>query len=160
MSKFQKIDLEKYEKPSKFIKWKIGENRIRVTSEPYLYQVVGKRTANGFVRHILEDGVDVPEFLRDATPKTTYGFVVFSFESGHFHIIETGTMLGHQLTELIKTKYPEEFKTMDIIVTAKGEKLKREYSVKWAEKTEPLPKGVNKDSAEYRYILSYFEGLK
>lgn len=159
MSKFQKIDLAKYEKPSRFIKWKQGDNRIRVVSEPYMYQVVGKRTAKGFVRQVLEDGVEVPEFLKDAPPKLTYGFVVFSHDSGHFHLIETGTMLGHQLTELIKSKYPEEFKASDIIVNVKGEQLKRTYEARWADETEKLPNGVTKDSAEFRYVLSYFEGL-
>lgn len=159
MAKFDKIDLDKYEKPSKFIKWKQGDNRIRVLSEPYMYQVVGKRTAKGFVRQILEDGVEVPDFLKDATPKLTYGFIVFNHEDAHFHIIETGIMLGDQLTKLIQEKYPEEYKAFDIIVNVKGENLKREYTCKYAKDAVQLPKGVSKDSAGYRFIRSYFEGL-
>lgn len=159
MTKFQKVDLSKYEKPSKFIKWKQGDNRIRVLTEPYMYQVVGKRTANGFVRQILEDGVEIRDFLKDVPPKLTYGFVVFNHETEHFHVIETGIMLGDSLTKLVQEKYPEEYKAFDIIVNVKGEKLKREYTVSWAKETNALPKGVSKDSAEYRFILSYFEGL-
>lgn len=159
MSKFAKIDLTKYEKPSKFIAWSQGDNRIRVLTEPYMYQVVGKRTANGYVRHVLEDGIEVPEFLKDVAPKLTYGFVVFDHDDGHFHIIETGPMLGHSLTELVKSKYPEEYKAFDIIVNVTGEKLKRQYKCSYAKDTKPLPQGVSKDSAEFRFILSYFEGL-
>lgn len=157
--KVSRIDLSKYEKPSRFIKWKQGDNRVRVVTEPYMYQVVGKRTANGFVRQVLEDGVEVAEFLKDATPKLTYGFVVFSFETEHFQVIETGVMLGHALTELVKSKYPEEYKTQDIIIKVSGEKLKRKYSVEWAKDSKQLPEGVSRHSAEYKYTLSYFEGL-
>ncbi len=128
-------------------------------TDPYIYQVVGKKTARGYVRHVLEDGVAVPEFLKDAPPKLTYGFVVYSYASGHFHIVESGVMLGDQLTKLIQQKYPEEYKAFDIIVNVIGESLKREYQCAWAKTSEQLPKGVTKDSAEYRYIKSYFEGL-
>lgn len=159
MPKFQKIDVEKYVKPSKFIKWKIGDNRIRVLAEPYLYRVVGKRTANGFVRHILDESTPVPEFLKDAEPKLTYGFVVFSHDDGQFHVLETGTMLGHELTELIKSKYPEEYKAIDVIVNATGEKLKRKYACRFATDTQQLPKGMNRNSPEFKYIMSYFEEL-
>jgi len=159
MSKFNKIDLAKYEKPSKFLKLSQGENRVRILHEPYMYQVVGKRTARGFVRHILEDGVEVPEFLKDAEPKLTYGFVVFSFVDEHFHVLETGPMLGHPLTELIKAKFPDEYKAFDILIHRTGEKLKTEYTCEYAKDSLKLPPGVSKESAEFRYTLSYFEGL-
>lgn len=155
----KKIDLSKYEKPSRFIKWKQGDNRIRVTDSPYMYQVVGKRTARGYVRQVLEDGVEVKTFLKDAVPKLTYGFVVYSHEDAHFHVIESGVMLGDALTKLIQEKQPDEFKKTDIIVAVAGEKLDRTYACKWAEETTPLPDGANRDSAEFKYIKSYFEGL-
>jgi hypothetical protein len=160
MTKLPKIDLTKYEKPSLRIKFKQGDNKIRVVTEPYMYQVVGKRTANGYIQHILQEGVEIPDFLKDGKPKLQYGFVVFSHDTGHFHIIETGTMLGHPLTELIKQKYPEEYKAHDIIVHRIGEKLKTEYTVKYADKSEKLPEGVSKNSPEYKFVLSYFEGLQ
>lgn len=155
----KKIDVANYSKPSKFIKWEQGDNHIRILSEPYLYQVVGKKTAKGYVRQVLEDNVAVAEFLKDAPPKLTYGFVAYHFEANKFVVIETGIMLGDQLTKLIQSKYPDEYKAHDIIVHVKGENLRREYSSEFAKESSALPEGVTKDSAEFRFILSYFEGL-
>lgn len=155
MPKFNKIDLEKYVKPSKFLKFEQGDNRIRVLGEPYLYQVVGKRTANGFVRHILEEGVEIPKFLDDATPKTTWGFVIYSHDTGHYHVIESGPMLGDALTMLLKEKI--DFKAHDIIVNKTGEMLKTKYTCQYATKDEPLPAGASKDNPEFQFITSYFK---
>lgn len=159
-----RIDLSKvegkFEKPSKYMKWKVGDNRIRVLSEPYQYYVVGKKTARGFVRVVLEDGVEVPEFLRDVEPKLTFGFVIYSHDTEHFHVLETGTMLGVPLVELVRQKWPEEYKALDIIVNAQGENLKRQYTCKYAPDSQKLPANISKDSPEFRFILAYFEGLK
>lgn len=159
-----KIDLSKitgkFEKPTKFIKFHAGDNRIRILSEPYQYYVLGKRTANGYIQHVVEDGVEVPEFFQGVEPKLVFGFVVFSHESGHFHVLETGSMLGVPLVELIRQHWPDEYKALDIIVNKKGEKLKTVYEASYAKDVVQLPKGVSKDSAEFRFILSYFEGLK
>lgn len=160
----QKIDFAKmqgkFEKPSKFLKLRQGENRIRIVSEMYQYYVVGKQTSKGFVRQVLEDGVEVAKFLQDVEPKLTFGCVAFDFYDEHFHVLETGSMLGVAIGELIAQKYPDEYKAYDIIVTRTGEKLNTEYTAEYAADSKKMPKGVSKDSAEYRFILSYFEGLK
>lgn len=155
MPKFNKIVLEKYVKPSKFLKLQQGDNRIRILDEPYLYQVVGKKTANGFVRHILEEGVPIPKFLEDATPKTTWGFVVYSHDSEHYHVIEAGPMLGDALTQLIKAR--EDYKAHDIIIHKTGEMLKTVYTCEFAEEDEKLPAGASKDHPEFQFINSYFK---
>lgn len=159
-----KIDLSKiegkFEKPSKYIRFKVGDNRIRILSEPYQYYVVGKKTARGFVRVVLEDGVEVPEFLRDVEPKLTFGFVIFDHTTEHFKVLECGPMLGVQLVELVRQKWPEEYKALDIIVNAVGEQLNRKYTCHYAKDSQKLPEGVSKDSAEFRFILAFFEDLK
>lgn len=164
MRGIQKIDLSvmsgKFEKPSKFTKLKEGVNKVRVLSDPYLYYVVGKPTAKGFVRSIIQEGVEIPEFLRDVEPKQTYGFIIYNHGTKHFEVLETGSMLGVQLVQLIQEKYPDEFKAHDIDITAKGQKLTRTYEASYADKPTDLPKGLSKDSAEYRFVLSHFEGLR
>lgn len=161
-----KVDLaalgeKKFEQPSKFLKLKVGTNTFRILSEPYQYYVVGKKTARGFVRAIVEEGKDLPPFLQDVEPKLTFGFVVFSHDTGHFHVLETSQTLGVQLIQLMQERYPEEFKTMDIVVTARGEKLERKYTAIWSPKDNiTLPPGANSNNAEYRLSLSHLERIK
>ena len=156
MSRFRKVDLEKYQTPSRFLKFFEGENRIRVLTEPYLYEVVGKQTANGYSQHIIGDGQDIPEFLRDVRPKTTWGFVVYSHDTGHFHIVATGPRLGDPLTKLLQKKAPEEYKAHDIIIHKTGERLKSKYKVEYASKSQAMPKDATRDNPEYMVMLSYF----
>ena len=160
MGKFQKVNLDDYEKPSKFLKLKAGENRIRILAEPYIYQVVGKMTKTGFTRYILDDKEPTPEFFQDLEPKTVYGFIVYSQDASEFKILEASAGLGHNLTELVKSKHPEEYKAFDILITAEGEGLKRRYELPlFAKDTKPLPKGLNNLSPEYKAVATYFEGL-
>lgn len=155
--KFQKVNLEGYSKPSRFLKLLDGENKMRVLRDPYNYFVVGKKTARGYVRQIVGDDEEVPEFLKDVTPKLTYGFVVYSHDSGHFHILESGVMLGDMLTMLMQTVGEEEYKTKDVIISRSGKGFDTKYEVVLAKETQPLPKGLTQDSPEFRWIESYFE---
>ncbi len=154
--KFQKINLDNYVKPSRFLSLKTGENRVRVLTDGCMYHVVGKKTAKGFVRAIVGDG-DMPKFLQDAEPKLTYGFVVYSFDTGHFHVLEKGPALGDQIVKLLQQKPEKEYMTADIIITRHGEGLSTEYSAQYADESEHLPKEANKDHPEYKMMLKYFE---
>lgn len=154
--KFQKINLDNYVKPSKFLKWQPGDNRVRVLTDGYIYRVVGKKTARGFVRAIVGDG-EIPEFLKDAEPKLTYGFVVYSFDTGHFHVVETGPTLGDMLVKLLQQMPDKQYQTKDIIVHKTGEKLETTYTVKYADTTEKLPEGANKTNPELGLMLRNFE---
>lgn len=153
--KFQKINLATYVKPSKFLKWQQGENRVRILTEGVIYNVLGKKTAKGFVRAIVGDG-NIPEFLKDADPKLTYGFVAYSHDTGHFHVLETGPRLGDMLVKLLQQKPDEEYKTTDIIVTKRGEKLETVYEVKYSDKPSKLPEGVDKENPEFQMMLRNF----
>lgn len=159
-----KIDLKKlegkFEKPSRYIKFKVGDNRIRVLSEPYQYYVLGIRTARGYLQHVIEEGVEVPDLFANAKPKVMFGFVVYSHDSGHFHVLETGPMLGVPLVQMVQEKYPEEYKAFDIIVKARGESLNREYEAEWAKESYKLPEGVSRKHPEYQFMLGYFEGFQ
>jgi len=153
--KFQKINLSSYVKPSKYLRWQQGDNHIRVLTDGYIYNVLGKRTARGYVRAIVGDK-DIPEFLKDAEPKLTYGFVVYSHDTGHFHIVETGPTLGDMLVQLLQQKPDEEFKTTDIIVHRMGEKLDTKYTAHYADKPGKLPEGVDKNNPEFLMMLRNF----
>lgn len=154
--KYQKINLDSYVKPSKYLKWQQGDNRIRVLTDGCIYRVVGKKTARGYVRHIIGDG-EVPKFLNDVEPKLTYGFVVYSFDTGHFHVVETGPTLGDMLVKLLQEKPEKQYQTTDIIVHKTGEKLETTYEVHYAEDTQKLPDGVNKDNPELQIMMRNFE---
>jgi hypothetical protein len=149
-----------YEKPSKFIKFQSGDTRIRILSDPYKYYVVGKKVNGRYIRQVIEDGVEIAEFLRDVDPKLQYGFVVFDYITESFKVLETGPELGVKLVELVRQKWPDEYKAEDIIVHAQGEALKRKYAASYAPDKQNLPKGVSKDSAEFRFVLSHFEGIR
>lgn len=156
MAKFQKIDLHKYVKPSKYLKLLEGENRIRILTDGYIYRVVGKKTARGYVRHIIGDG-EIPNFLQDVEPKLTYGFVVFSFDTEHFHVLESGPTLGDMLTVLLKLLPDEQYKAKDILIGRSGYGLDTKYEVAYAEESFKLPEGADKNNPEFQMMMRNFD---
>lgn len=153
--KFVKIDLENYVKPSKFLKLIEGENRIRILTDGYIYRVVGKKTARGFVRAIVGDK-DIPTFLQDAEPKLTYGFVVYSLDSQHFHVLECGPTLGDQLVKLLQQKPDKQYQTVDVLIKRKGKMLDTVYEASYAKESSQLPDGANKENTEFKIMLKHF----
>lgn len=157
MVKFQKIDLHKYVKPSKYLKFPEGTSRVRFLTEGVTYRVMGKKTAKGFVRHIVGDGI-IPEFLQDAEPKLCYGFVVYSFDTEHFHVVETSQTLGDTIVKLLQEKPDEEYKTTDVLIDRSGLTMHdTKYTVKWSPEATKLPDGISKDHPEFLAMLRNFE---
>ena len=155
----KKVDLDNYEKPTRFIKFKVGDNPVRILSDIYLYRKLGIRAGGRYVPHILRDGQPIPDLFKGHTenPKLQYGAIVLDRATEDIKILEVGPILGDQIAQMLKAKSGE-YKKHDLVVSRKGEGLRdTTYKVRWAEQDVPLPKGLSKDSAEYQYQLKYFE---
>ena len=161
----KKVTPEKYIKPSKFIHFKVGENRIRVMSEIYLYQKFGLKAAGRYISQIVREGEEVNSiFLRPdrngkvQEPKQQWGFVVWSDELQEFRVLECGPMLGDQLAKLLG-QIGEDYKKVDILVNRVGLTMHdTKYTVKAAPETKEFPKRAGDSlKLEFEFYKAYFE---
>ena len=161
----KKVTPEKYIKPSKFIHFKVGENRIKIMSMIYLYQKYGLRAAGRYISQIVREGEPVNDiFLRKdrsgktVEPKQQWGFVVWSDELQEFRVLECGPMLGDQLAKLLG-QIGEDYKKVDILVNRVGLTMHdTKYTVKVAPENKDLPKRVGDSlKLEYEFYKAYFE---
>lgn len=148
------VDPAKYVKPSRFVKFDDGENRIRLVSNLFLYQKYGVKAGGRYISEILRAGKKPNEvFVRSqAEPKQQWGWVAYHVTQKRMGVLECGPMLGDILAKMMKES-PDTFKQRDIIVTKTGEGFDTKYSAKWADTTVKLDK---LDEAEFRYHMSYF----
>ena|SRR3972149_7425048 len=161
----KKVNPSEYIKPSLFMSWDEGENRIRVLDGIYEYKKWGTKAAGRYISQIIfnPDAPVEPMFTRPdkngniPTPKRCWGFVIYSHKAKEFRVLESGPRLGHPLSELIKSD--AEFKEKDIIVTKKSGKYTKdnEYSVRWAGDNEAMAERTPAAIAEYKYCQKYFE---
>lgn len=154
----KKVTPDQYITPSKFIKFKVGENRIRVMSEIYLYRKYGLKAAGRYISQIIREGEPINEiFLRSksAEPKQQWGFVVWDYSLSEFRVLECGPMLGDPISKLLAAI--GEYKKHDIIVRRVGLGMKdTKYTVEPAKEDQDFEVKPGMKS-EFEYYKSYFE---
>lgn len=118
-------------RPGKFMKFAIGENRFRILDKPML-GYSGWKTGEDkkvCVRKPTDD-FGKGELDPKEQPKHFWALPVWNYEAGIVQVLEiTQTTIQEAITALNRNKKwgrPTEY---DIVVTAVGEKLKREYSI-------------------------------
>jgi hypothetical protein len=164
----KKVEPSQYIKPSLFMSWDEGENRIRVLDGIYEYRKWGTKVGGRYISQIVFDEtapVD-PVFTHPdkegkiPQSKRCWGFVIYSHKAKEFRVLESGPRLGHPLAELLKKD--NEFTKHDIIVTKKSGQYTKDnqYFVKYAVKDEPMAERTPAAEAEYRYCQRYFEEKK
>lgn len=147
---------EKYIKPSRFMKFEVGDNIIRITSDIYLYEKYGLRAAGRYLSQIVWPDQKLNPMFSRQDPKKQWGFVCWSYKHDEFKVIETGPTLGDALANLLKSDV--EYKKKDIVVQRVGtRKEDTKYQVAFSEKNSETPERTKAMEANFQAVAEYFK---
>ena len=150
---------EKYIKPSRFMKFEVGENIVRVVSDIYLYEKFGLRAQGRYISQIVWEGQKIQPIFSRQDPKKQWGFICWSYKHEEFKVIETGQVLGDALANLLKSD--AEYKNKDILVKRVGTtKNDTKYQVDFSEKNSDTPERTPAMEANFQSVAEYFKKPK
>ena len=147
---------EKYIKPSRFMKFEVGENIVRVVSDIYLYEKYGLRAAGRYISQIIWEGQKINPMFSKQDPKKQWGFICWSYKHEEFKVIETGPTLGDALANLLKSD--DEYKNKDIVVKRVGtRKEDTKYQVDFSKENSDTPERTPAMEANFQAVAEYFK---
>jgi len=128
----KKIDYTNYQKPSDFMKFSAGDNKIRIISDGLLARFHGTRMRGKYVPLGLctEDG-SCPHCKGGNEPKRVWRWIALDYTNKEVKLLDAGPMIGNQICEKAAElgQDPQEF---DLIINKQGQGLKTQYEVKVA----------------------------
>jgi hypothetical protein len=151
----KKINYQNYKRPSDFMKFEQGENRIRVVSEGVIAMQHGLKTANRYVNlGFCTEKPDCPHCKKGNEPKRVWKWIVFDYANRDVKLLDAGPMLGNQLCE-----FGDDPQKFDVIVTRSGTGLDTKYKVTKAVKSESFTDDilVSIKNKKARLIDKYFK---
>ncbi len=156
----KKIDYTNYKQPSDFMKFELGENKIRIVSTGVIgFQHVMK-TANRFINlGICSEDDTCENCQKGYEPKRVWKWIILDHADNRVKILDAGPMLGNQICEIASVEGdPQEY---DILITRIGEKLRTEY-VASKGSTERLSEEVQKnlEFSKKRLVSKYLNGKR
>lgn len=156
----KRIDYENYKKPSDFMSFVEGDNKIRIVSTGVIgFQHVMK-TANRFINLGLCSEDETCENCRKGyEPKRVWKWIVLDYSDMKIKILDAGPMLGNQICGMgAVSGDPQGY---DVIVNRTGQKLKTEYIAKMGE-TKELTEEIKKtlEFSKKRLVNKYLKGNK
>ena len=150
------IKYENYKKPSDFMTFLEGENKIRAVSTGVIGFQHGMRTANRYINlGLCSEDESCENCKKGYEPKRVWKWIVLDYADNRVKILDAGPMLGNQICELGD---PQEH---DLLIQATGQKLKREYTTTKGEPVE-LPEDIKKtlEFSKKRLVNKYLKGTK
>jgi len=154
------ISYENYKKPSDFMSFLEGDNKIRIVSSGVIGFQHGMRTANRFVNLGVCPEDDSCENCRKGyEPKRVWKWIILDYADNRIKILDAGPMLGNQICEMASVAGDPQ--TYDILITRVGQKLKTEYTALKGDSSE-LPEEVKKnlEFSKKRLVNKYLKGAK
>lgn len=129
----QKIDYKTYEKPSDFIKFNQGENRVRIISDGVFVKRHGMKTATHYIPlgNCTEDG-NCEHCAKGLEPKQKWTWVIYSLDKKDVFVLDAGVQIGDQICQIAKDSGDP--KAYDLIILRSGVQRNTKYTVK---KTDP-----------------------
>jgi hypothetical protein len=153
----KKIDYTNYKKPSDFMSFSEGENRIRIVSTGVIgFQHVMK-TANRFVNlGLCTEDSTCEHCAKGYEPKRVWKWIVLDYSDMRIKILDAGPMLGNQICEIASISGDPE--AYDIKVTRSGQKLQTEYTALKGQEGE-LPEEIknNLEFSKKRLVNKYLK---
>lgn len=123
------IDYRTYEKPSHYIKFRVGPNRFRIVSKGYMgyehgTKVSGKYTYLGRC----SQNLSCEHCRRGNDPKLKYKWIIYTTEVNGLgvRLLSCGPRIGDKLCKMAKL---ESTSTFDVIVNREGTGLNSKYEV-------------------------------
>lgn len=128
----KKISYKNYKKPSDFLKFEPGDNKIRIISDGLLARFHGMRARGRYVPLGLctEDG-DCQHCKGGNEPKRVWRWIALDYANKEVKLLDAGPMIGNQICEKAaeRDQDPQEY---DLIINKQGQGLKTQYTVEVA----------------------------
>jgi hypothetical protein len=131
----KKIDYTTYKKPTDFIKFQPGDNKIRIISDGLLARFHGTRMGGRYVPlGLCSESGDCPHCLGGNEAKRVWRWVAYDYATKEVKLLDAGPMIGDQIcVKAVERKQdPQEF---DLIINKVGVGLKTKYDVKAVDAT-------------------------
>jgi hypothetical protein len=148
--------------PNKYMKFKLGENKIRILSSPILGYEYWKQEKEGKKPYRIT--MDTPITMdmvdeKDNMPKHFWALVVWNYNEKAVQILEiTQKGILKSLRALAKSEKWGSPKGYDITITREGEGFETEYSLQPDPKSEVDPEIMDKFTKTYINLNALFEG--
>lgn len=98
-----KIDYKTYEKPSDFIKFKIGENKIIILSNGGMVKKHGMMTGRGYVpMGDCTETLDCPQCLKGNEPKQKWIWIAYLPLTRQVKVLDVGPQIGNSICEQVQ----------------------------------------------------------
>jgi len=124
----QEINYQTYVKPSDYVKFSPGVNRIVVVSKGYLRKLHSMKTSRGFINLGECKGAGCEHCAKGTEPKTKFTWIVLMPVNKEVRIMDAGTMIGDQICNIAKEKAIDP-NGYEFTVQKAGTGLKTEYTV-------------------------------
>lgn len=156
----QKINYAEYQKPSDYMKFEQGDNRIRIISEGFMGLQHGLRTARGWVNLGECTGKDCEHCLKGNVPKRFWKWIVADRSIEEVRLLDAGIMIGDQICNIAKGLQGQ--LKRDLIVNRVGNDRQTKYTVKLAPDDKPItPENIERWKAAKTYIqVKYLGGTQ
>lgn len=100
-----KIDYQKYEKPSDFVRFPVGQTRLVIVSNGGMVKKHGMKTAKSYVP--LGDCTETPDCkfcLQGNEPKQKWIWIVFNPKDRQVKVLDVGPMIGDAICKQAQEK--------------------------------------------------------
>lgn len=154
----QKINYAEYQKPSDYMKFDQGDNRIRIISEGFMGLQHGLRTARGWVNLGECTGKDCEHCLKSNVPKRFWKWIVVDRLNEEVRLLDAGIMIGDQICNIAK-KLEGQITKHDLIVNRIGNDRQTKYTVRQAPESQPISQdNIERWKAAKTYIQVKYLG--
>lgn len=154
----KKIEYKNYKKPSDFIKFEQGDNKIRIISDGLLARFHGTRMRGAYVPLGLctEDG-NCQHCKGGNEPKRVWRWIALDYANKEVKLLDAGPMIGNQICDLAALSGdPQEY---DLLINRQGQKLTTKYEVKKAPESLVLkPEAIERMRPMKTFLIKkYFQ---
>lgn len=160
----QRINYSTYQKPSDYMKFEQGDNRIRVISEGYMGLQHGLRTSRGWVNLGECTGKGCENCGKGNVPKRYWKWIVANRKLDQAKLLDAGIMIGDAICEIAKKldAAGEKLTAHDIIVNRVGTERSTKYAIRQAPDDQPITREqLEKWTTEKVYIQTkYLQEVK
>lgn len=152
----KKIEYNNYKRPSDYVKFNEGENRVRIVSSGAMGYAHGIKTAKSWVPLGLCTEEDTCKHcLGGNQPKRFWKWIAYDFNTDEIRLLDVGPMIGNTICE-ISSKLKKEPTEFDIIIKRKGIGLGTKYEVLKAKEDQSFDNSGVKVKKKY-LISKYFK---
>lgn len=155
----KKIDYNNYKRPSDYVRFEEGDNRVRIVSNGAMGYAHGIKTAGRWVPlGLCTEDSTCKHCKKGNQPKRFWKWIAYDFNSGETRLLDVGPMVGNAICEE-SSKLKKDAMEMDFIIKRIGVGRGTKYEIKVAKDEKEFDSSNVKVKKKY-LINKYFKNEK